>query len=249
MKLFCSRCISGRYVNGDVCDVCGTCAAGEYMVTPCDFRNNTICAPCYQEGCGPCQIGWQLVNGICRPRHCLIHGCGAANIGVVCEEVDDTHFTCRCPGETRQTITVLDPFQGFDGCDDNGVAPTAEEILAQVEFINIEANLVNNVVQILAAVVIDIDGDTITLDITATTPIENIQPQIRQQLAEFLGGDYEPEDIILTIKSSSPQQLVNQGTVLARVRDRAFVADTNTAGHVIFSWFGVLALLLLPFFF
>jgi len=178
----------------------------------------------------------------------LIHGCGAANIGVVCEEVDDTHFTCRCPGETRQIITIIDTFQGFDGCDDNGVPPTAEEILAQVEFIRIEANLVNNVVQILAAVVIDITGDTITLDIIATAPIENLLPQIRQQLAVFLGGDYEPEDIILTIKSSSPQS-VNQGTVLARVRDRAFVAETNTAGHVIFSWFGVLALLLLPFFF
>jgi len=179
----------------------------------------------------------------------MIHGCGAANIGVVCQEVDDTHFTCRCPGETRQTITVTDPFQGFDGCDNNGDSPTAEEILAQVNSTYLEANLVNGVDQILAVIVIEIDGDTITLNITSSVPIENLQPQLKQQIAEFLGGDYEPQDVILTTKSSNQTpQTINQGVVQARIRDRAFVADTNAAGHLIFSWFGVLALLLLPFF-
>jgi len=174
----------------------------------------------------------------------MIHGCGAANLGVVCAEMDADHYMCKCPGvQTPVTVKSGDTFEGCPGLP----PPTPEEILAQVNITNLEASLVNGVMEVVGVIVVDINGDSFTLNITATVPIDTIQQLLKEQIAKFLGGNYEANDITLELVTKKKRAEAETGTVIVRLGDRSFVADSSDAGHVIFSWYGVLALFLLAF--
>jgi len=171
----------------------------------------------------------------------MIHGCGAAVPGVVCAELDESHYMCKCPGE--QNYHTVAAGEAFQGCPGGGTPPTPEEILASVNVTNLEANLINGVLEVLGVVVVSIDGDTFTLNITATVPIDTLLKLLAQQIADYLGGDYTADDIIVTTTTKRAES----GTVVVQVTDNNRFT-TSPATHLVYSWYGALILLLVLLF-
>jgi hypothetical protein len=94
-----------------------------------------------------------------------------------------------------------------------------EEIFAKVNTSNLEANLVNGVIEVLGVIVVEIDGDSITLDITATIEIDTLKPLLRQQIALYLGGGYTEDDITIEVVSKKRRADTETGTVIVKVTD------------------------------
>jgi len=212
VEIQCTLCNDGYWINPNLtCSQCDTCPEGTFMSYPCEGYTNTVCSPCYTEGCGPCQLGWTLaLNGACTPLNCAIRGCGAANIGVKCHEVDLTHFLCTCPGENGVTVGANETFQGCQ----NLPPPSPEEVIANVNVTDLAANLVNGMIEIVGVAVVNVSGTTITLNITATVPIDTIGDQLKNQIAQYLGGDVTADDLTLeytTKRADSGMVTVNLG--------------------------------------
>jgi hypothetical protein len=137
---------------------------------------------------------------------------------------------CKCPGENAVT---LEAGEVFIGCD---IPPAPiEEILATVNVTNLEASLVNGVIEILGVVVVDIDGDSFTLDVSATVPIDTIGDHIKQKIAEFLGHGYTADDIEIEFVTKRAET----GTIVVTVG-----GSVSPAHHIAYSIYLMLSLLL-----
>jgi len=234
VEIQCKQCEAGYWVNSTSlrCEQCGSCPEGQYMSYPCEGYTNTVCSPCYSTGCGPCQVGWSLaLNGKCTPLNCLLYGCGASNIGVVCAEADEKHYVCKCPGEGAITLAVGDV---FIGC--NIPAATDEEVLAQVNITGLAAHLTNGVIDLLGVIVVDVNGNTFTLNIQASVPIDTIGEHLKEKIAEFLGADYTANDITLEYLTKRAVS----GTVMVTVNR----GDSSLASRVTYSAFLLFCLML-----
>jgi hypothetical protein len=174
---------------------------------------------------------------------CSINGCGAANLGVVCAELDTDHYICKCPN-TQDAVT-LEAGEVFE-CDFDGeVPPTIEDILARVNTTNLVASLVNGVFEVLGAAVVTIDGNSFTLEITATVEIDGLTELLAERIAFFLGAGYTPEHVHVewVTKRKRASTDVQTGTARITVRDDT-TTDLSPANHVTYSLYGMLALLL-----
>jgi len=235
VEIQCTACEVGYWVNqSQRCEACRSCPAGEYIVWPCEGYTNTVCAPCYNGGCGPCQVGFTLaLNGLCSPINCQLYGCGAANINSVCKELDKDSYMCTCPN-VQQPIRVV-AGEGFIGCEGEDNPPTATEIIANVNVTNLEAYLIHGVIEILGAVVVDIGGDSFTLNVTATVPIDTIGDHIKKAIAAHIAGDYTAADITIRFTTKRTET----GRIFVTLSDSA-----NSASPLSFSIVGLLGLLL-----
>jgi phage tail sheath gpL-like len=139
---------------------------------------------------------------------------------------------CKCPGEQSPvTVTVGTP---FEGCD-NIIPPTDEEVVAQVNVTAFAASLVNGVMELLGVVVVDIEGNSFTLNITATVPIDGITEHLKQAIADYFQGEYTADDITIDYVTKR----AHSGVVQVTVNGHA------SAGiHVTFSYLLLLASLL-----
>jgi len=122
----------------------------------------------------------------------MTQGCGASNMDVICQEFDSQNFLCICPGEDSTQVHVNST---FPGCANAGNPPTSDEILASVNTTHLEAFLVNGVEQVLGAAVVTINGNSFTLNVNATVPIDGLTAELQSEIAAWLGGDYTASDI------------------------------------------------------
>jgi len=141
--------------------------------------------------------------------NCLLHGCGAANAGVVCQEIDDDSYSCSCPDGNTTVVEVGDTFAG---CTE-----VHEHVFAVVNITNIEIILVNGVEEILGVVAVQIDDESFSLNVTATVPIDTIGQHIREKIAEYLGAGYTADDITIDYVTKR----AHTGTVIVRMNSQS----------------------------
>jgi hypothetical protein len=126
---------------------------------------------------------------------------------------------CKCPGENSVTIKVGDQFAG---CLNPPPPPPPEVLLAHVNINHLEAALVNGGMNVQAAMVVNINGNSFTLEIHATVPIDTIMDLIRQRIADYLGGDYTAADITLDLVTKRTQS----ATVVVSVNPHSSLAGS-----------------------
>jgi len=154
--------------------------------------------------------------GLCSPQLCLLYGCGAANIDVLCSEYDSGHFLCVCPGEHVTIVAINDTFSGCPGSP----PPTNEEIVANVNATALEAHLVNGIETVLGAAVVTVNGTSFTLNINATVPIDGITAELQREIASYFGGDVTADDITVNY-TNSKRKRVDNGQVSVTVNTSA----------------------------
>jgi len=197
----CTECDQGYFIDStQKCTTCSNCSSGNYISWPCEGYTDTVCSPCYSSACGPCQVGYTLdLYGLCVAQLCMLYGCGAANVDVVCKEYSDTTFICVCPVE--QVSYVAANTTTFQGCSSSGNGsgnqpqPPINQVLASVNTTHLEAFLVNGMEQILGAAIVSVNGNTFTLNINATVPIDGLTAELEKEIANFLGAGYTANDI------------------------------------------------------
>jgi hypothetical protein len=118
-----------------------------------------------------------------------------------CTEINATSFRCTCPGGGSIVVTVGETFKGT--C--NGTL-TPEQIVAHINFAHLEAFLVNGVFQITGVIEVGIDGSSFTIDVNTTSPVNNFQAILAQQIAAFLGGGFTAGDITVDVTSAPTSQ-------------------------------------------
>jgi len=142
------------------------------------------------------------------------------------------NISSTCPGEKAVIVEVGDT---FDGCISSPPNPPPEDVLARVNATNLVAYLLNGgKMHIFGVVVVEIDGDSFTLNINADVPIDTIEDLLKTQIAAFLGGDYTKDDIDIEYPAKRAQ-----GTVIVRVR-----GNTSDVHTVTYSLYLLLSLLL-----
>jgi hypothetical protein len=124
-----------------------------------------------------------------------LYGCGASNIGAVCKELDETKYMCKCPGtQGFETVTAGEPFAG---CSTTGPPPTPEEVVANVNANGLVSHITKDVMQVLGVIVVEVEGATFTLNVTATVPIDTLTEHLKEAIADYLMGDYTAADITI----------------------------------------------------
>jgi len=146
--------------------------------------------------------------------------------------VDLTQYLCTCPGANGVFVGVNET---FPGCLDLP-PPTNEEVIANVNVTDLAANLVNGVMEVVGVIVVDVSGTTITLNITATVPIDTIGDLLKQQIARYLGGDVSAEDLTLVYTTKR----ADSGTVTVNLN-----GNVNSGNHLFYSVYILLLGLLL----
>lgn len=178
------------------------------------------CATAVCQGtCPSCLPGYRLdSDGNCTSLLCLLYGCGAANVGVVCNEVNSTSFSCTCPGASP--IIVIPP-DVFEGCDSS---PSDNDVVAHINGTHLDAFLRNGILEITGVVLVEVNGNTFTININSTVPATSLENSLKSQLAAFLGGSYTSQDITLAYGSSKRDAQNDQ--VHVTVNGNNFVAGT-----------------------
>jgi hypothetical protein len=127
------------------------------------------------------------------------YGCGASNIGVTCNEIDDNSFSCQCAGSSPVVVTVP---SAFEGCGFNtSQPPSDEDVVANINGTMLSAKLRDGILEITGAIVVDVEGRSFTLQINSTVPVGELEDSIKQQIAAFLGGSYTADDVNLHYSS------------------------------------------------
>lgn len=199
VEIQCTSCEDGWYIDQSlVCSQCRSCDVGQWISYPCEGYTNTVCSNCTQCDWDKVMVAPCPGNGTadatqCTPQKCFLYGCGASNIGVVCNELNDTSFTCTCPNDTMAQVVIIP--QAFEGCDQNGT--TDEQVVASLNGTTLEAFLKNNILTITGAILVNVNGRTFTINLNTTVPADSIEEQLREQIAAFLGGGYTSDDITL----------------------------------------------------
>jgi hypothetical protein len=205
VEIQCTQCAKGYWIDSSLrCSPCRSCPVGDWISYPCEGYTNTVCSTCT-----PCDWDKRLVapcpgNGTadaatCKTLNCVRYGCGASNIGVTCSEIDDNSFSCLCSG-SAQAVVVTVP-SAFEGCGFNGTQPTDEEVVANINATVLSAKLKDGILEIIGAIVVNVEGRSFTIQINSTVPAGNLEDAIRQQIAAFLGGSYTRDDVRLTYSS------------------------------------------------
>jgi len=152
----------------------------------------------------------------------MLFGCGAANLDVVCKEYSATQFLCVCPGELVSYVTANT--STFTGCTGSQSPPAPiSKVLASVNSTNLEAFLINGMEQILGAAIVTVNGNTFTLNVNATVPIDGLTTELEKEIAAFLGGGYTADDVTVSYVS---KKRVNNGQVSVSVNGQASGASS-----------------------
>jgi len=124
--------------------------------------------------------------------------------------------------------------QPFDGC--TGLPPPPdEEVIARVNVTNLEAHLINGVIEILGVIAVKTDSLSFSLNITATVAIDTIIPHIAEAIAEYLGGAYTASDVHVQIVTKR----IANGSVIVTLD-----SGHNSGHNLVSSVFVLLSLLL-----
>jgi hypothetical protein len=102
------------------------------------------------------------------------------------------------------------------------------EILAHVNTTGLVASLVNGMVDVLGVIVVNIDGNTAELNITARVPIDTLTDLLKERIAAYLGEGFTADDI--TIEYSKKRANTNEflGTATITVgADSSFAFGTT----------------------
>jgi len=144
----------------------------------------------------------------------MLYGCGAANLDVVCKEYSSDTFLCVCPGELvsyEKANTTT-----FTGCSGtNTPQPPITKIIASVNATKLEAFLVNGMEQVLGVAMVSVNGNTFTLNVNATIPVDGLTVELEKEIASFLGGGYTADDI--TVQWVAKKRTANNGSVVVSV--------------------------------
>jgi len=256
----CSQCSEGFYltVSNDTdlqCTACPPCSNGMAAMRPCSGRSRMIdqicefdpnapishckCFACHP--CPECQKGYELSDdgNSCTPINCLLYGCGAANIGVVCQEVNSTFYSCTCPDDTLSPVIVMVPGT-FEGCSGDF---SDEEVVQNINALSIEAFLLNAISSLSDVTMGDTNGNTFSLSLNSTDAITSLEQELKDDIAAFLGGTYTPDDIQIAFQSKRD---VGQIDVTVDSSDNGNTSAASFVGQQV--WLFAILLLLQYFF-
>jgi hypothetical protein len=73
--------------------------------------------------------------------------------------------------------------------------------VANINATVLSAKLKDGILEIVGALVVNVEGRSFTIQINSTVPAGNLEDAIRQQIAAFLGGSYTRDDVRLTYSS------------------------------------------------
>jgi len=196
MKVMCTACADGYYITSEGrCSQCRICSSEEFVSYPCGGYTNTACS----TGVSPCAPGYELrADGSCRPMWCLLRGCGARNVGILCQEVNDTAFSCQCPDKSPVIVNLPNHFSGCSLVP----MPTEVDIVAHINALHLEAFLVNGILEVRSVFFLEVNGNSFTVHINATVPVRIFEDALKKQIALFLGGDFSESDIIISFDMS-----------------------------------------------
>jgi hypothetical protein len=169
----------------------------------------------------------------------MLYGCGAANLDVTCKEYSDTTFLCVCPGE--QVSYVAANSTAFQGCGSGGSPPSVNTVIASINATNLEAFLVNGMEHLLGAAVVTINGNTFTLNVNATVPIDGLTVEMEKEIAAYLGAGYTAADV--TVQFTTKKR-VTGGTASVTVTGQSSSAS-NFVPITAYLFIGVLSMVTL----
>jgi len=138
--------------------------------------------------------------------NCQIYGCGAANIGTVCAELNETHFTCQCP--LTQNPTIVKAGDAFPGCP-GSTPPTHTEVVANLNVTNLQIFIINRDIEVVAVIAVKVGDSTMNLNVTVTVPIDGILQNLREAIASFLGTEYTANDISIVVAQKKRASTAN----------------------------------------
>jgi hypothetical protein len=102
---------------------------------------------------------------------------------------------------------------------------------------------VNGVFEITGVIEVDINGATFNIDVNTTSPVDDFESILAEQIAKYLGGGYTASDVTVTVStppSSSKRQANDPVTQTASITISGNV-NSATSAAVSFSLFLVLA--------
>jgi len=205
VEIQCTQCAKGYWIDSSLrCSPCRSCAVGEWISYPCEGYTNTVCSTCTscdwdKRLVAPCPGNGTADAATCETLNCVRYGCGASNIGVTCDEIDDKSFRCSCQGSSQPVVVTVP--SAFEGCTFNGTQPTDEDVVANINATILSAHLEDGILQITGAIVVNVDGRSFTLQLNSTVPAGDLEDELKQHIAAFLGGSYTADDVQLSYSS------------------------------------------------